>query len=1735
MKRSIIIPIVCLLSTLAGFGAPPPNDNFADATVQTGSYWLVAGTLFGATGEGNEPILTGLPNGPTAWWRWTATATGQVRVRTWGSEEPTLLAVYRGATLDTTRLEAYSPSHFSRANSAEAVFSAVAGESYSIQVLGADYASPTFIPDPFDPSRIQLSLTFTTGDAPPPPNDAFDHPQVLAGSTADVVVSTAGASSEPGEPFDMAGAQGNSVWLEWTAPSDGVWQIDAERCDFDSVLAVYTGSAISSLSRLDYADDEYTRIGDPFVGGGRLTFGAQAGIKYRIQVQGAALAGASLEYGNVRLMLQPVDPPANDDFAAATILKGSSPAAEGWTTFAHREPAEPPAKADQTRSLWWRWTAPDSGLLAVIEYEGAVDAYTGTTLTNLVRPPYAPNAAQRGSLGGVTDWYSVTAGTTLWFRGRSLDGRVLFTLRTVQPPANDDFAARKTLEGSTVGDTVDMEYASWENSEPQTDGFGPQSVWYRWIALSSGRFIVSSQGSPSFTRVQVFTGTALDALARAGEEKLAGYSPHAYGRVILDASAGTEYAIQLRRESVVTGLDHVGIRPASPPANDNFASATVMSGGAWTASGSNRDATGETNEPFNSLSDGETGASVWWQWTAPAGGLYRLTTAGSAINTVLVIYTGTAMRTLTRVAQNQDGGWGSAGSLTFAASPGTSYYFQVDGQGREEGALRLALSPVATPSNDAFAARLPLVGASVFAGGTVLGATPEAGDPAISGAAGGQSVWYEWTAPASGNASFRVIAQRFEPAFGMYTGEALQTLQPAMTSGSGAPTSVAQTFLSSYPVSKGASYKIQINGSPVDNGGFQLWVIMSAPPVNDAFETRSILSGIVVHSSSNNEGATRQAGEPAHAGIGAGFSVWWEWTAPVSGPVAMDTAGGAAQARLAVYTGTSLKTLSVVASNLVVYPKTFSSLSFTAAEGVTYIIAADSGARGAGDIALNIVAGSATPSNDNFASATVWASDQAEALARPLDASAETGEPAHGGRPAVKSLWWAWKPLTTRRASIWMETESESRPARLAVYKGNALDSLTALSAQTSDVHWTRREVDVLAGQTYYIVIDTPSLAVDPGWIKLGVAPVNGTMANAAAISPADGRMSANTRGAFNEDPAISPTALRQLWWTWVPQINARMEWRAFASAEGGVDISASSPAVFYNTVGNAASGKAVPGTGEIIGTFDAVAGAAYYLKVITRSAQAVSVQLAETIRQVPPSNDRQYRAQALAGKSWSIPLTLGAETDDRLFWTWTAPAAGVAELSLAGDLAANDAIFAYADAGLDMTAGASHTQGGPPVLRIYSEAGQQWTFATRSSLRRLRPATLSLVSPAPGTAPANDSWLTPRILPASWSRVSGDVTFASCQPGEPDHSASGGTHSATMLPPGRSIWFDWTPSKDGPVQLRLESTASLAMQIYRGRTQPEWQPMGVLMPESKVLSTYLLAGQTYHIAVATRPYDEQMARFDLSLGAAAANDMLSTASILAGPSASSSADTTGASIEPGEPGHGFNYETPLASLWWKWTAPATGLVWIDTRGSEFDSILAVFASDPPDATARVAENASSRPGVGASVVFPAIGGQLYFIRVCRGESGEPAGVARIHLSMSAPSDPYSNWLAAWPALTGASAASSADPDGDGLPNLAELAFGGNPFGSDASQGMLRLLPAPDGWHVEATLDRDALDALDGDTAIEVEWQLSRDLRQWQPGPPSQFVRRAGRLTLEHILITTNDPPFVRLAIRRRR
>ncbi|HEX4265249.1 MAG TPA: Ig-like domain-containing protein [Verrucomicrobiae bacterium] len=87
-------------------------------------------------------------------------------------------------------------------------------------------------------------------------------------------------------------------------------------------------------------------------------------------------------------------------------------------------------------------------------------------------------------------------------------------------------------------------------------------------------------------------------------------------------------------------------------------------------------------------------------------------------------------------------------------------------------------------------------------------------------------------------------------------------------------------------------------------------------PANDNFTNAIVLTTSTnISVLSTNILATKEPGEPKHAGNNGGHSVWWKWTAPGNGVVTINTINSTFNTLLGVYTGGSVSNLTQVAAN----------------------------------------------------------------------------------------------------------------------------------------------------------------------------------------------------------------------------------------------------------------------------------------------------------------------------------------------------------------------------------------------------------------------------------------------------------------------------------------------------------------------------------------------------------------------------------------------------------------------------------------------------------------------------------------------------------------------------------------------------------------------------------------------------------------------------------------------------
>ena len=246
-------------------------------------------------------------------------------------------------------------------------------------------------------------------------------------------------------------------------------------------------------------------------------------------------------------------------------------------------------------------------------------------------------------------------------------------------------------------------------------------------------------------------------------------------------------------------------------------------------------------------------------------------------------------------------------------------------------------------------------------------------------------------------------------------------------------------------------------------------------PANDAFASAVATSTATWTLTGNNTDGTSETGEPAHAGSAAAKSVWWTFTAPISGTCSLRTLGSAFDTVLAVYTGTSVGALRAVVSNDNSTSMVLdSTVSFAAVKGTIYRIAVDgkSGASGAIQLSASLLGGVA-PANDNFAAATVLTGTTFSVSGSNIGATLQTGEPKHAGTTGGKSVWWSWTAPST--GTFTLATTGSSFDTTLAIYTGSAVNSLAVLKSnddQSSRLRTSKVVVSAVSGTTYRIAVD---------------------------------------------------------------------------------------------------------------------------------------------------------------------------------------------------------------------------------------------------------------------------------------------------------------------------------------------------------------------------------------------------------------------------------------------------------------------------------------------------------------------------------------------------------------------------------------------------------------------------------------------------------------------------------------
>jgi len=414
-----------------------------------------------------------------------------------------------------------------------------------------------------------------------------------------------------------------------------------------------------------------------------------AGQTYKIAVD-----SYPSEEDQFTLRMHHMIPPANDDFANATVVGPDLPVRTSATSLdSTGEPGEPDhvGFGDGARgSTWFSWT-PDSSVQAVVDAcDGGADAvavYTGTQVSSLT--PVA--SSWRCSLT-----FNATAGTT--YRIAEEDARYqgpyTLDIHELHRPANDGFSGAQVLPanlpGALSGTTQDATYEDGETHWLSAPADG--SVWYRWTPAVSQQVAVKLC-DPAPVAFRVWSGSSLDALSQVaenGEDCITHFH----------ATAGVQYWITVEGRTRAGADFTLDVHRLNPPANDDFANATPIGSLPVAIAGTTVDAGREPHE-FDDFAQ-----SVWYRWT-PSQSMYAtLDTCDSDYDTYIAAYTGVSqISDFDNFGSFSTAGWSDddcgapnakGSSMQISGSSGQTYYISVTGRG--EGTFTLRMSGTVVPS-----------------------------------------------------------------------------------------------------------------------------------------------------------------------------------------------------------------------------------------------------------------------------------------------------------------------------------------------------------------------------------------------------------------------------------------------------------------------------------------------------------------------------------------------------------------------------------------------------------------------------------------------------------------------------------------------------------------------------------------------------------------------------------------------------------------------------------------------------------------------------------------------------------------------------------------------------------------------------------------------------------------------------------------------------------------------------
>lgn len=619
-----------------------------------------------------------------------------------------------------------------------------------------------------------------------------------------------------------------------------------------------------------------------------------------------------------------------------------------------------------------------------------------------------------------------------------------------------------------------------------------------------------------------------------------------------------DYYIEIAGVDGTSGSLHLSVTTAPVPVNDDFTSATSVSlASASSTFVDQQSIAAATWQYYEALPCYIGTDSVWYSYTPSFTHRLHISTYGSDFDSVVVVYNGSSLTSLSAIACNDNAEASTKASLvSLDVTSGTTYRIQVAPYLYKKGGnLRLQMS--GPQENDDFEQARSLDNLLNDLTKTVT-ATVQA--PETGGSCGGpyKTVWYKVSPTSDTRYTLSTVGSNFGVVLTVYTGSTLSTLTEVACKNEN------QASLT-FEGDAGATYYIRASGTAAQNSGD---LLISAPRVairaGDSFtKAVEITSSLpVTTTASDNTNATTQSTEPTSC-LGIGRSIWLEKTL-AAGTYTASTIGSAPDTTLAVYRAGSPNNLanltSVGCSDNYKLSTTASLVTFEAAPSGTYYFQLDTkAAPGAATLKLEQ---DVVPTNDLIANATSLSSAHHTDWYMPearTGLATTSGESALAGCPALsKTVWFTF--TTTKAVLVGIDLAGSNFSTGVELYYQGPSGSLTSLNCAG-----TQMVQRLLTAGTYYIRAGGVSGASGVLQMHFTVwdIPANDNLADAIAISPTTTVTTVdNYPASMQTSEPTKPAAFcgnmaKSVWFKYQPTV----------SEFGSIDTLQSTPALFDTTV----------------------------------------------------------------------------------------------------------------------------------------------------------------------------------------------------------------------------------------------------------------------------------------------------------------------------------------------------------------------------------------------------------------------------------------------------------------------------------------------------------------------------------------------------------------------------------------